>query len=101
MAKSLRSKRRQKILGVRRKKVREREVKKMWEKHLLKQNGERMLLEGLAEANTGPSNEQSVMEVTAEKISNSEIKKIQEKWGTRRSINKKLKAKRKKGHAQW
>ncbi len=101
MAKSLRSKRRQKILGVRRKKVREREVKKMWEKHLSKQNGERMLLEGLREAETGPSDEQSVMEVTAEKISNSEIKKIQEKWGTRRSINKKLKAKRKKGHAQW
>ena len=34
MAKSIRSKRRQKVLAVRREKYREREKKKLWEKHL-------------------------------------------------------------------
>ncbi len=107
MAKSLRSKRKQKILGVRKKKVREQELKKMWAKHLLKQEGEKMQLGTLSEGGPIPSStndDEHSMEVSSTKISNSEMKKIEAKWGTRRSITKKLKAKRlrkNKGHAQW
>lgn len=106
MAKSLRSKRKQKLLGIRKKKVREQELKKMWAKHLLKQNGEKMQLGTPGEDEPIPSTSDGhSMEVSAApKISNSEMKKIEAKWGTRRSIAKKLKAKRlrkKKGHAQW
>ena len=108
MAKSLRSKRRQRILGVRRKKYKERELKKMWEKHLSKQNGEGMQLEVgdqfPVQHPTDLADDHSSMEIAPEaKVSNKEMKKIQAKWGSRRSI-KKQKAKRlkkKKGHAQW
>ena len=84
----------------------------MWEKHLSKQNGEGMQVGESCDQNPeqdviNPSpmavDDHSSMEVTESKVSNREMKRIQMKWGTRRSI-KKLKAKRlkkKKGHAQW
>ncbi len=106
MAKSLRSKRKQKILGIRKKKARDQELKKMWARHLLKQNGEEMQTDTPNDDGSIPNtNDEHSMEIAlSQKISNSEMKKIEAKWGTRRSIAKKLKAKRlrnKKGHAQW
>ena len=53
---------------------------------------------------TDLAGDHSSMEIASEaKVSNKEMKRIQAKWGSRRSI-KKQKAKRlkkKKGHAQW
>ena len=105
MAKSLRSKRRQKILGIRRKKYKERELKKCWAKHLSKQKEEQEDKQGehQLETSSGTNLEVTPMEAISQvKYSNSQLKKIQEKWGTGRS-RKKMRTKRlkKKGHAQW
>lgn len=111
MAKSLRSKRRQKILGIRRQKYKERELKKCWAKHLSKQKAEQIPLKDEQSGHqlepssvTDPEGDtaMSMETITQVKYSNSQLKKIQEKWGTGRS-RKKLKMKRlkKKGHSQW
>ena len=56
MAKSIRSKRRQKVLAVRREKYREREKKKLWEKHLTIQAQRTVEMEGEGEPSGGNAN---------------------------------------------
>lgn len=115
MAKSLRSKRRQKILGVRRVKYKERELKKIWAKHLSKQSADETLLaetdvkhSGINQLDPtttimeGGSTDTPMETVTQAKYSNSQLKKIEKVWGTANSRKKqKTKRLKKKGHSQW
>ena len=107
MAKSIRSKQRQKVLAITREKYREREKKKLWEKHLAIQAQRIVEMEAGQIQPTSCEPEDSIQEPDAmdtgtKKLSNSQLKKIQEKWSSSRS--KKRKAKklgRKKAHAHW
>ena len=110
MAKSIRSKRRQKVLAIRREKYREREKKKLWEKHLAIQAQRTVEMAEVEAEQIQPTScepedsiqESDAMDTGTKKLSNSQLKKIQEKWSSSRS--KKRKAKKlggKKAHAHW